>query len=518
MSAAEATQLPVGWEWCALADVAEVRLGRQRSPKNHAGPNTMPYLRAANVTWSGLDLSDVKKMQFSADEVRTYALQPGDVLVAEASGSASEVGKPAIWRGEIETACFQNTLLRVRSEGPLPEYILLMLREAALSGRFGRASLGVGINHLGRERLATWQVALPPLGEQKRIIQRVEALFATIDIGIDHSELASRDIQRMQAAVLAAAVTGRLVYGLEIDGDARELLADILERRRSTWEADQHARMARGGRQASNEDWKGKYKRPLEPVAPTEFSLPAGWTWATIDQLSAAIQYGTSAKTTADVGEGVPVLRMGNIVNGRIDATNLKYLQADHKDFPEHLLCNGDLLFNRTNSPELVGKSAVYRGELDPCSCASYLIRVRFIEGVVPEYVALYINSPLGRSWIASVVSQQVGQANVNGTKLRSLTLPFPPLEVQIRIVEAANRQLEAATQLGAALANGRRFGDALQRSVLAAATAGELIERTSDDEPAAAMIARVALARAERAASAKAARAEKQRYTAEVG
>jgi len=80
----------------ALDEIADVRLGRQRSPKNHTGSRMRPYLRAANVTWSGLELSDVKEMNFTEAESETYELRPGDVLVAEASGSASEVGKPAI--------------------------------------------------------------------------------------------------------------------------------------------------------------------------------------------------------------------------------------------------------------------------------------------------------------------------------------------------------------------------------------------------------------------------------------
>src|SRR5438552_365065 len=103
-----------------------------------------PYLRAANVTWDGLDLSDVKRMNFTETESGVYELRSGDVLVAEASGSADEVGKAAIWRGEIDDCCFQNTLIRVRTRGPLPEYLRYFLLAEARSGRIGRASPGVG--------------------------------------------------------------------------------------------------------------------------------------------------------------------------------------------------------------------------------------------------------------------------------------------------------------------------------------------------------------------------------------
>src|SRR4051812_30608673 len=112
-----ADTLPAGWARARLDEVAEVRLGRQRSPKNHVGDHMRPYLRAANLTWHGIDTTDVKSMNFTDDEVAVYRLQPGDILLSEASGSASEVGKPGVWRGQlVGDICLQNTLLRVRPE------------------------------------------------------------------------------------------------------------------------------------------------------------------------------------------------------------------------------------------------------------------------------------------------------------------------------------------------------------------------------------------------------------------
>jgi type I restriction enzyme, S subunit len=104
--------LPEGWEWSTFAAVADVALGRQRSPQHHTGPNMRPYLRSANVTWAGIDLSDVKEMNFHSGDAEAFALKPGDLLLNEASGSPNEVGKPAIWRGEIEGCCFQTQIRR----------------------------------------------------------------------------------------------------------------------------------------------------------------------------------------------------------------------------------------------------------------------------------------------------------------------------------------------------------------------------------------------------------------------
>ena len=140
-----------------------------------------PYLRAANVTWDGLDLSNVKEMNFTETESQIYELRPGDVVVAEASGSASEVGKPAIWRGEIDGCCFQNTLVRVRSHHALPEFLRYFLLLEARSGRIGAGAPGVGIHHIGSTRLAAWSMAVPPLNEQRRIVAEIEEHLSRLD-------------------------------------------------------------------------------------------------------------------------------------------------------------------------------------------------------------------------------------------------------------------------------------------------------------------------------------------------
>src|SRR5688572_25514030 len=102
---------------------------------------------------------------------------------------------------------------------------------------------------------------------------------------------------------------------------------------------------------------------------------------------------------------------MGNIFDGRLVFTGLKHLPEKHHEFPQLLLKPGDVLFNRTNSPELVGKTAVYSAEHpSPCSFASYLIRIQ-LSAYEPDLFAAYLNSGYGRAWIRSCVSQQVGQA-----------------------------------------------------------------------------------------------------------
>src|SRR4051794_28509247 len=118
--------LPEHWLTVTVADAGAIRLGRQRSPEQMSGRNTTPYVRAANITTSGLDLDEVFEMDFSPAERETFRLRPGDLVLAEGSGSATHVGRPALWSGELDLCCFQNTVLRFRPHLVQPEFALVV--------------------------------------------------------------------------------------------------------------------------------------------------------------------------------------------------------------------------------------------------------------------------------------------------------------------------------------------------------------------------------------------------------
>jgi len=204
---------------------------------------------------------------------------------------------------------------------------------------------------------------------------------------------------------------------------------------------------------------------------------------ATVGQLALLVEYGSGAKTEVRDGSGfVPVLRMGNIKEGAIDWSALKFLPTDHPDFPKLLLQTGDLLFNRTNSAEHVGKSAVFDAPFN-ASFASYLIRVRFDETVLPQWANIVINSPQGRNYVSTVVSQQVGQANVNGTKLKAFPLVVPLVQEQLRRVTEHQRVVEAGRTLRIEITRVQGRAGALRRALLAAAFSGKLTGRHTDEE-----------------------------------
>ncbi len=178
------TDLPPGWTWATVGELADVQLGRQRSPEHHRGPNMRPYLRAANITWDGLDLTDVKSMNFDEADAERFALRPGDILLNEGSGSASEVGKPALWNGEIDGCCFQNTLLRVRPHAVDVRYLYWYFYFSARTGAFGARGRGVGIRHLGKRGLVAFAVPVAPLDEQRRLVAQLESMLSVLDAAL----------------------------------------------------------------------------------------------------------------------------------------------------------------------------------------------------------------------------------------------------------------------------------------------------------------------------------------------
>jgi len=227
------SDLPPSWVWATVAEVARVQLGRQRSPQQHTGEHMRPYLRAANVTWQGINLDDVKEMNFDHPDFAKYRLESGDILLNEASGSPHEVGKPAIWNNEIKDCCFQNTLLRLRPQRVNGTYLHWYCYAQASTGRFGEAGRGVNIRHLGKRGLAQFPIPVAPSAEQERIVAAIKEHFSRLDTATAAITAAQARIEASRRSILAEAFSGRLVPQDPNDEPATTLLERIAVSRRT---------------------------------------------------------------------------------------------------------------------------------------------------------------------------------------------------------------------------------------------------------------------------------------------
>ena len=216
--------------------------------------------------------------------------------------------------------------------------------------------------------------------------------------------------------------------------------------------------------------------------------LPSGWKWCKLEDIVRELKYGTSEKSSS-VGK-ITVLRMGNITDiGTIDYSNLVYSSND-EDIKQYSLKKGDLLFNRTNSSEWVGKTAVYMGE-QPAIYAGYLIRVRPIL-ISPDYLNIVMNSSYYRSWCYNVKTDAVNQSNINAQKLSKLMVPVPPLKEQKRIIV----EIAKWTSLIATIRNNKEDLQAIikqaKNKILDLAIHGKLVPQDPNDEPASKLLKRI--------------------------
>jgi len=218
------------------------------------------------------------------------------------------------------------------------------------------------------------------------------------------------------------------------------------------------------------------------------FEVPESWVWCRLDDIVCELKYGTSEKSSS-VGK-IAVLRMGNITNvGTIDYSNLVYSSND-EDIEQYSLEKNDLLFNRTNSSEWVGKTAIYKEE-QPAIYAGYLIRIKPLL-ISPDYLNTVMNSGYYRDWCYDVKTDAVNQSNINAQKLSQLMIPIPPLKEQGRIVAEMDKWISLID----IVKNGK--GDLLtvikqaKSKILDLAIHGKLVPQDPNDEPPIELLKRI--------------------------
>lgn len=224
--------LPKEWSMVPVEAIGDVQLGRQRSPKNQSKDFPTKYIRAANIKESGLALDDILEMEFTPKERTTFALQPGDIVLSEASGSTSQVGKPALWKGEIPGCCFQNTVIRHRLfDLECSVFYLWLYRFFYLHGVFSRTAGGVGINHLSAGKFSRLPVPLCSLPEQQEIVRLLDEQFTVIELNEREIDAGLKRSQVLRQSILQKAFSGQLVAQDPADEPASVLLGRIREKR-----------------------------------------------------------------------------------------------------------------------------------------------------------------------------------------------------------------------------------------------------------------------------------------------
>jgi type I restriction enzyme, S subunit len=189
---------------------------------------------------------------------------------------------------------------------------------------------------------------------------------------------------------------------------------------------------------------------------------PKGWPVATVGNVLDAIDYGSSSKATSD-GAGLPMIRMGNVTyKGGLDLANLKYVDLPAAEAERYSLREGDILFNRTNSKELVGKTGLWDGSCEAI-VASYFIRLRVQRQVLsPHYLWAFMNTAHMKRVIFDTARGAIGQSNINSKELKAFSLPVPPIPLQQQFALRCADVSALLIQQSAATAKAQATFDAL--------------------------------------------------------
>jgi type I restriction enzyme S subunit len=340
-------------------------------------------------------------------------------------------------------------------DGLLPKYLLRFLKSEYGLEAVARHSSGAVRKRLYFSGLSEIELEIPSIEDQQKSINRFEKVENAAKFILEKNS-DSIEIPLLKQAILQEAIQGKLTADWRAANPNVEPASELL----------QHIQAEKDRLIAEK---KIRKEKTLPEITPEEipFEIPDGWEWCRLGNTAIEAAYGTSQKAHLEP-DGVPVLRMGNVtLDGHLTLDSLKYVSPDIKDLPRLYLESGDLVFNRTNSLELVGKSAVFREE-SPFTLASYLIRVRLFTELSPEYFAGYLNSTVCRTeFIEPGVIQQNGQANFNGTKLKNIPVPLPPLAEQAAIVERVEALMATCRELEAEIERSRTHAADLLQAVL---------------------------------------------------
>ncbi len=313
---------------------------------------------------------------------------------------------------------------------------------------------GTGIPHVNPEVFWNFLVPLPPLAEQQRIVEKLDAILPRVKAAKARLEKIPTVLKRFRQSVLADACSGKLT---------------------EEWR-EQNLSTTIGFFNKLNSEEIG-------------FEIPEEWKSIRLANLCDGFQYGTSSKSSKE-GE-IPVIRMGNLQNGRIIWNDLKFT-SDVNEIRKYKLTFGDVLFNRTNSPDLVGKTAIFQSDRDAIF-AGYLIKIinkkDFLDS---KYLNYCLNADYAREWCKNVKTDGVSQSNINAQVLSSFLVPLTSLKEQQEIVRRVEKLFALADSLEAKYNAAMRRVEKIEQAVLTKAFRGELAPQDPNDEPADELLNRI--------------------------
>lgn len=369
-------------------------------------------------------------------------VQPDDVLVCKINPRINRVWK--VNEASEHRQIGSSEWIAFRSPETHSDFFKHYFRDSAFRDLLCTDLTGVGgsLTRAQPKRVATFPLPLPPLPEQIRIADKLDALLSRVEAGRVRLERVPGLLKRFRQSVLSAAVSGELTR-----------------------------------------EWRG--------------GGDAEWEETSIRELAADIRYGTAQKCDYD-DSGLPVLRIPNVSGGRISTDDLKYGKFEQSELKKLALKAGDILVIRSNgSADLVGQPALVSEKHAGFLFAGYLIRIRLQDKINPAFAWYRLTAPDIRSDIETQARSSSGVHNINTEELRQISFTLPPLPEQAEIVRRIEALFAIADRIEARYQSALTTFDRLTPALLAKAFRGELVPQDPNDEPASVLLERIRAARA---------------------
>ena len=410
-------------------------------------PQAYPHLRPNNIGFGGrINLNKIVHIPKSKVDEKKNFLEKGSVLFNN-TNSKELVGRAILVKEDMSYA-FSNHITKIELNTKVidPKWFVYSINKHWIDGFFlDKSKKWVGQAGYNQEMLKNNTViSLPPIEEQKRIVKKLTSMLAKLKEARELIIEAKDSFENRRAAILNKAFTGELTKKWRYENPIIDCPS---------------------------------LKTSLETIP---YKIPDQWKWVFLKDVSDKFQYGTSAKS--EIQGEVPVIRMGNIQHGKIDWNDLKFT-SDKTEIEKYNLNFNDVLFNRTNSPELVGKTAIYKGEM-PAIFAGYLIKIKPQKHLNPDYLNYFLNSSYAKQKCLKVKTDGVNQSNINAKKLGNFEMPLPDIKEQQEIVNILDKIFIKEITTDELIDLEEHF-DLLEKSILSKAFRGELDTNDQNDEPA---------------------------------
>ena len=452
--------LPPDWEWVSLGNICRTTSGGTPSRKNKKYfEGDIPWVKSGELPDG--PVSEVEEYITGEAVKNSSAKQfPKGTLLIALYGAT--VGKLGVLTKEAATnqavcAIFPPDYLETKYLFWYLRFVRSDLIAQAIGGAQPNISQGI---------IRKLLIPVAPPNEQKCIVAEVEKQFSRLDEAIASLKRVKANLKRYKASVLKAAVEGKLTEDWRKQHPnvepASKLLERILVERRSVECLKEH-----------------------DPLDATLFDqLPNGWCWSRIEDIG-AVQLGRQRAPKYHSGHNMrPYLRVQNVFEDHIDLEDVKEMDFPRDDYEKFKLKSGDILLNEGQSPYLLGRPAIYRGELPGACFTNTLIRFKSYTPVTAEYPLIVFRAYMrtGRFTREGTITTNI--AHLSAGRFAKIEFPVPPLREQQEIVSEVERRLSVIEELQAAVAANLTRADRLRQSILSQAFSGRLLEKDSKGIP----------------------------------